>query len=219
MRQVAQSFRDSATSTIHRLTRKTPVFKDPMAALSAPWLARQFDFGVVIMIRHPAAFCSSQKIKNWKFDFNNFLLQPNLLRDTSMGDLEPEIRYYAEKPQDIISQAALLWNCINIVISDYRTTHPEWLFVKHEQLSIDPLNGFRNIYAKLGLKFTESARAAVEASSNANNPIEQEPGKEFMRNSAMNVSNWRNRLTDREILIIKRRTHEVSKLFYTEAEW
>jgi len=105
MRQIAQSFRESATSAMHRLTNKTPVMKDPMAALSAPWLARRFDFTVLVMLRHPAAFCSSQKFKNWKFDFNNFLIQPNLLRDTSLGALEPEIRYYAENPQDVISQA------------------------------------------------------------------------------------------------------------------
>lgn len=105
------------------------------------------------------------------------------------------------------------------MVNDYRTAHPDWLFVKHEELSLDPLTGFQNIYAKLGLRFAATARGAIEKSSDSNNPIEQVPGKEFMRNSAVNVSNWRNRLTDREILTIKRRTHEVSRLFYTDAEW
>jgi hypothetical protein len=50
-----------------------PLLKDPIAALSADWLAKRFDMDVVILIRHPAAFVTSLMRMHWRFDFNTFL--------------------------------------------------------------------------------------------------------------------------------------------------
>ena len=36
-----------------------PLLKDPIAVLSAPWLADTFDMEVIVLIRHPAAFVNS----------------------------------------------------------------------------------------------------------------------------------------------------------------
>ena len=195
--------------------------KDPVAVFSAPWLARHFDMNVVVMIRHPAAFCSSLKKLNWRFDFNDFLAQPQIMRETRLADFESEIRYFAENEQEIILQGALLWNCMYAVINEYRMRYPGWLFLKHEELSMDPVDSFRKVYAELGLEFTTSVRTAIEESSGEQNPSEPETGDEFSlrRNSKENVSNWKSRLTDREILTIKERTSDVSRLFYSDLEW
>jgi len=220
-REAARILLSFANLSTHRLKKDTTVMKDPHAVLSAPWLARHFDMNVVIMIRHPAALCSSLKILNWRFDFNHFLTQPQLMRETRLADFESEIRYFAENEQGIIPAGALLWNCIYAVIDEYRMRYPGWLFLKHEELSMDPVDGFRKVYAEFGLEFTASARTAIERNSGEQNPSGPARGGEFSirRNSKNNVLNWKNRLSDREILTIKERTSDVSRLYYTDLEW
>ncbi len=220
-REAARILLAFANLSTHRLRKNTAVMKDPVAVFSAPWLARQFDMNVVVMIRHPAALCSSLKILNWKFDFNHFLRQPQLMRETRLADFESEIRHFAAHEQENILVGALLWNCIYAVVNEYRMRYPGWLFLKHEELSMDPVGSFRKAYAALGLEFTTSVQTAIEASSGEQNPAEPERGDEFSirRNSKMNVSNWKNRLSDREIQTIKELTNDVSRLFYSDVEW
>jgi Sulfotransferase family len=220
-REAARSLLAFANLSTHRLRKNTAVMKDPVAVFSAPWLARQFGMNVVVMIRHPAALCSSLKILNWKFDFNHFLRQPQLMRETRLADFESEIRHFAAHEQGIILVGALLWNCIYAVVNEYRTRYPGWLFLKHEELSMDPTGGFQKIYAALGLEFTTSVQTAIEASSGEQNPSEPQRGDEFSirRNSKVNVSNWKSRLSDREILTVKELTSDVSRLFYSDVEW
>ncbi|OBF63139.1 hypothetical protein A5787_15835 [Mycobacterium sp. 852002-50816_SCH5313054-b] len=220
-REAARSLLAFANLSTHRLRKKTAVMKDPIAIFSAPWLARQFDMNVVVMIRHPAALCSSLKILKWKFDFNHFLRQPQLMRETRLADFDSDIRYFAEHEQEIIPVGALLWNCIYAVVDEYRMRYPGWLFLKHEELSMDPVGSFQKIYAALGLEFTTSVRSAIEASSGEQNPSEPQRGDEFTirRNSKVNVSNWMNRLSDREISTIRKRTGDVSRLFYSDLDW
>lgn len=221
VREAARSLLAFANLSTHKLKKDTAVMKDPVAVFSAPWLARRFDMNVAVMIRHPAAMCSSLKILNWKFDFNHFLMQPQLMRETRLADFESEIRYFAAHDQEIIPVGALLWNCIYAVVDEYRTRYPGWLFLKHEELSMEPVDGFKEIYAAFGLAFTASVRTAIDASSGAQNPAEPARGDEFSirRNSKANVSNWRSRLSDREILTIKEHTGDVSRLFYSDLEW
>lgn len=220
-RQASRSLLAFANLSTHRLKKKTAVMKDPVAVFSAPWLARRFDMKVVVMIRHPAALCSSLKVLNWKFDFNHFLRQPQLMRETRLADFQSDIRYFAEHEQEIIPVGALLWNCIYAVVNEYRTRYPGWLFLKHEELSMDPVGSFQKVYAALGLEFTASVQSAIEASSGEQNPSEPMRGDEFSikRNSRVNVSNWKGRLSDREIVTIKERTSDVARLFYSDLEW
>lgn len=231
-REAAQMLWVFKDLSFHRLRRSTAVMKDPLAVFSAPWLARHFDMNVVVTIRHPAAVCSSMKVLNWRFDFNYLLSQTDLMRDTRLADFEAEIRYFAENEQEILLQAALLWNCIYTVVNEYRMYYPSWLFVKHEELSMDPIDSFRKIYAELGLEFTANAQTGIEESTSGQdskrrmanitlNPFEQTREDHFslIRNSKENVSSWRRRLSDREILTIRERTNEVAKMFYSDRDW
>ena len=217
-KDIARTAREQGKLLRCRFRNCTPIVKDPIALFSADWLSTTFDMNVVVMIRHPAAFCSSLKLKNWRYNFSHFLEQP-LLMERYLRRFEDDIREYAENEQDIISQAILLWNCIYYTVSIYQNEHPEWLFVKHEALSSHPVNQFRKIYRFLDLEFTSKAKLSILDSSGVHNPTEQQPDSEFVRNSKENILNWRKRLTQNEIKRIEEGTHEVSKLFYTENEW
>jgi hypothetical protein len=210
--------RDQSLSLLHGLKDDRPLVKDPFAVFSVEWLCSTFNTKVLIMVRHPAAFCSSLKIKDWDFGFDQFLAQP-LLMGKFLDKYAREMRQQVSTGKDIIDQAILLWNCIHHVIAIYRERHPEWLFVRHEDLSQEPVAQFRSIYQSFDLEFTDSAERKILASSGGDNPAEQQAGKEFMRDSRKNIKNWKNRLSGEEIERIRRKTAALSSLFYPEDEW
>jgi hypothetical protein len=170
------------------------------------------------MLRHPAAFCSSLKIKNWEFDFSNFLNQP-LLMEKYLHPFVDEIREYTEHKKGVIEQGILLWNCIHHTIEIYKKEFPDWLFIRHEDLSADPINQFRSIYQKFGLEFTQKAKRTILESSGAHNPVEQQARSEFARNSVENINNWKTRLSQEEIALIRDKTSGIAGLFYINDEW
>jgi hypothetical protein len=130
-----------------------PLLKDPIAVLSAEWIARRFDADVVVMIRHPAGFVGSLKRLGWTHDFSSFLEQEELMRD-HLGPFAAEIEDFAAHPRPIVEQGALLWRLFYSVVDSYRRSNPSWSFVRLEDLWCDPFQSFRDLYARLGLEYT-----------------------------------------------------------------
>lgn len=204
----------------YRLNGVRPLLKDPMAVFSAEWIAEAFDAQVVVVVRHPAAFVSSIKRAGWAHPFSHFAGQAELME----GRLRPfadEVAEFARTEHDILDQGALLWRLVHKTLATYRSEHPDWVFVRHEDLSRDPLGGYESLFAALELPYTESVREEVRRTSSASNPAERELGdRDFgVRDSSANASNWRRRLTQEEIEHIHRKVADVSSLFYTEDEW
>ena len=136
---------------------------------SAPWFAKEFDSQVVITVRHPAAFASSLKRLGWNFDFNDLLVQPLLLRDW-LGAYTEEMR--SLPAEDVIGQSALLWRMIYEVVAECQKEHPEFFVVRHEDLSLAPVDAFAQLYEQLGLPFTKQAETTIMQSSASENPKE-----------------------------------------------
>lgn len=111
--------------------------------------------------------------------------------DRYLSVFEKDIREFAENEKDIIDQAILLWNCIHHTINVYQQGHPEWLFVRLEDLSTSPIEQFQSIYQTFNLEFTSKAKSIILERSGGNNPIEQQAGNEFIRNSKENIFNWK----------------------------
>jgi hypothetical protein len=212
--------RDGSRFMRYRLQGLRPLLKDPMALFSAEWIAETFDAQVVVVIRHPAAFASSIKLDGWTHPFSHFLSQPELIED----HLEPyrlEIEDFAQREHDILDQAALLWRLVHSTIASYRSRHPEWLFVRHEDLSLDPLGRYGPLFDALGLPYTEAVRAAIEQSTNPSNSADRDAdGRLFLaRDSRANVDNWRHRLTEDEIEHVHSQVQDISPLFYGDEDW
>ncbi len=209
---------DYQTFAEHRAYRQRTLIKDPITLLSAPWLVDRFDMAVVVLIRHPAAFAGSLKRLDWTFPFDHFLQQPLLMRD----HLEPfraEITEYANREQDIINQSALLWKVLNSVVLKYRQRFPNWIFLRHEDLSNNPVRHFEDLFQRLNLEFTPEIRDAVQAHSAASNPKEAPKTKSVKLNSKANIHSWKKRLSPDEIRCIREQVGEVAQEFYSDADW
>ena len=194
------------------------LLKDPFAVFSIPWFAKRFDFKTVVTVRHPAAFASSLKRLGWNFDFNDLLDQPLLMRD-HLEQYRGQMQTI--KADDVIGQASLLWTMI------YRTVHTtgqlnrRLIILRHEDLSRDPVSGFRDLYAALGLDFTHHAEEIIRNSSSSENPRELSRNKthSVKLDSRAHVDSWRTKLTADEINRIREITEDSTRLFYPDINW
>jgi LPS sulfotransferase NodH len=217
-RGVAHVIKSQLSAFYNKTRGNRPIVKDPLGFFAAEWLSKTYEMNVLVSIRHPAAFCSSLKIKNWNFDFNSFLDQP-LLMQKYLCEYQDEICDFASTQKCIVEQAILLWNCIHRTILVYKDIHPEWLYLRHEDMSREPIQSFKSIYNKLSLEFTPRVRAGIIKSSGSHNPKEQHSKNEFKRDSKANVKNWINRLSADEIDVIRLKTSKIACSFYQDNDW
>jgi hypothetical protein len=205
-----------------RRRRSVPLIKDPIALFSAEWLSERFGMQVVMMIRHPAAFVSSIKILNWSHPFSHFLSQPHLMR-TFLQPFEGEIRQYANREHPIFDQAILLWRLIYHTVNVLRDQHKGWVYLRHEDLSRNPIGSFRDVFDRLGLVFADHVPEVITLYSGPENPTQpfEHIGTEsaLKRNSFSNISNWKRRLSAAEIAQIRDLVEPLSSRFYSEEDW
>ena len=192
--------------------------KDPFAVFSTEWFAQKLNAKIVISVRHPLGFVSSLKRLNWTFDFQDLLDQPLLMRD----HLEV-YRSQMESAQmkNVIEQGALLWKMIYKIVHSTLRRNLDFIIVRHEDFSRDPIAEFRKLYQALGLDYTHHIEKSILDSSSSENPMELSSKKvhDVRLDSRANMSNWKKRLTEEEINRVRAVTEDVAQLFYTDAEW
>ena len=210
-----------ARFTWYRMSHVRPLIKDPIAVFAAEWISSRFSTDNLVMIRHPGAFAGSLKEKNWTHPFSHFTNQPLLMKH-HLQPFEKEIRSFAKEERDIIDQAALLWNLIHYMILKYKKTNPDWIYIRHEDLSRNPVGGFRSVFEKLKLDFSKRTAEAIKRHSFSEASTTSQSGIEFhdlKRNSVANINTWKARLSGSEIERLRSQVHEISKCFYSEDEW
>jgi len=225
LRDSARLLRDFINFSRYRHASLRPFIKDPNALFLAGWLAETFGMQVIVLIRHPAAFVSSILKLGWGHSFSDFLKQPWVFEDL-MPDYRTEVQYFSEHEQPLIDQAILLWKILYSVVAEYQRRHPDWLFIRHESLSVDPAHQFASIFSWLQLSFTPEIRQVIDKFSRKDNPedvtstnISVSSPKSLMRNTRANLDNWKRRLSSKEICYIRKRAEPVSSLFYTDEDW
>lgn len=219
-RLLAMNVQQSAVALRDRATRKRLLLKDPMALFSAGWLAQRFGFRVVVSIRHPASFVGSIKRLNWGFDYErNWLPQTLLMRDLLPAHASRFSGYRGE--EDIVGEGIVVWNAMYDVVSRYRELHPDWSFVRYEDLAAAPADGFRRLYADLDLTWSDEVQREIERFSDSSNPGDVAPAQkhELKRDSRSAAETWHTRLTSAEIRRIRNETETVWRRFYADEEW
>jgi Sulfotransferase family len=215
--------RDWIRSLTYRVRRVRPLLKDPYAFFSAEWLARRFGMEVVVMIRHPAGFVSSIKKLGWKRDFRGWANQELLLRD-HLGAYADQVHDYVKRTDeiDIVDRAILMWNCYYSVAATYRERHPEWVFLRYEDLAEHPVERFRAVYGRLGLTWSDRVEKRVREHSDPRN-VQDVPASAsphiIKRDSRAARETWRARLSPHEVERVQKAVAAVAAPFYSNADW
>jgi hypothetical protein len=195
-----------------------PLIKDPIALTAAEWIHKQWESKNVVLIRHPAAFVSSLLRLNWRFNFENFIKQPDLM-NRFLKPYESDIN---NPSKDFISEASLIWLCTTKIIIEYQKMYPNWIYIRHEDLSYNPIKEFELLFKKLELPYTSKVKRFIQATSDHSNPTEvSNTAKvhQLQRNSRENIKNWKKRLTNKEIDKIRDITEHISNKFYSDKDW
>ena len=195
-----------------------PVVKDPIALTALEWIFKQWQSKNVVLIRHPAAFVSSLLRLNWRFNFDNFIKQPNLIKRFLIS-YKSEIN---NPPNDFISEACLIWLCTTNIILEYQNLYPNWIYIKHEDLSYDPINEFELLFKRLELPFSSKVKRFIQSTSSHSNPSEvskKTKVHQLQRDSRKNIKNWKKRLSKDEIKLIRDKTEHLSNKFYLDKDW
>ena len=221
-RQV-KSFYYNLKSSYHSHGKELrPLVKDPLAIFSLEWLFKTYNAQIIVLIRGPLPFVSSLKQLNWTHPFEDFVKQPELLKKFDV-DLQKQIMEYAKTKKDVVDQAILLWNSVNGYIYHYYypkyQNNEKWLFIKHEDISTNPMHYFEQIFSFLNIRFTKKIKNIIEDFTNENNranaPLDKiNVNLNYMRrNSKANLKNWKTRLTQDEIERILSKTKTYRHLF------
>jgi len=210
--------RDLWVTRSNRRAGAVPISKDPIAIFSAEWMSDTFGMDTVVLIRHPAAFAHSIVKQGWWHPFEHFTAQPSMMRDLFAARAD-EIERFARTPQPLLDQAILLWTLIHEHIAVMRARRSTWRFIRHEDLSRDPVAGFGELYAWLGLTWSDEVERAIVQSSSPGNPSVTEKASNRRRDSRAAITAWKGRLTSEEQAAIKARTDPVWREFYSDEDW
>ena len=195
-----------------RATKKS-LFKDPLAVMSAEWIYLNYSWDVIVLIRHPAAFVASLKVKDWQFKFSYFLNQEKMMSEY-LKEYSELLKEYSTDKKNIIKQGILLWNIIYSTVLKYQKIFSnKWYFIKHEDLSKNPLVEFKKIFKYINIDFDNNVKDFIIKSTTSSEK------SLLKRNSKENINTWKDRLTQKEIDIIKEKTHNIWSKFYTENDW
>jgi hypothetical protein len=136
-----------------------------------------------------------------------------------LADHAEEIERFARTPQPLLDQAVLLWTLIHEHIARMRARRPQWLFLRLEDLSRAPVEGFRDLYERLGLAWSDDVERAVVDSSAEGNPAVTTQASSRRRDSRAAISAWKDRLRPEEQAAIKERTDPLWREFYADEDW
>ncbi len=215
-KDIGRQIPEVGRSLRHRARTLSPLLKDPFALFSSEWLADRFGVRPVVMIRKPVAFVSSIKKLNWGFDYErNWLAQDLLIRDHLAHHADSFRGYRGEV--DLVGEGIVMWNVIYDFVARLRDRRSDFVFVIYEDLAAAPLAGYRDIYARLGLRWDEGVQERIAGYSDAQNPkdVSLRRRRDIKRNSSAAADTWKTRLTPHEAERVERETAEVAGKFYT----
>jgi hypothetical protein len=193
------------------------IVKDPIALFSSEYLEERFEFVPIVLIRHPAAFASSILRLGWRHPFGDFLEQAQLMSD-HLAPFVSEMRSACEHQPDPLDEAILLWRSIYSFVAKLRQRRPDWIYLRHEDISRDPVPVFVELYGRLGLEFTPRVERKIVRLSTS--PIGIERGAhDIRRDSRATIDVWRNRLTRDQVEQVRLGTLDVAPLFYADSDW
>jgi Sulfotransferase family len=204
-----------------RAQKRRLLIKDPFAVFSFEWFVRRLDADIVIIIRHPAAVVSSLKRLGYSFDLTELLRQPLLMRER-LERFRPELEAAVRNHEDIVGQGSLLWRMIYGVLDGSSGSIAERIaIVRHEDLSLHPLESFEALYERVDLPMTKEARRMIADFTGKQNPSEVSTSNPNARplDSRKNISNWAHRLQADEINRIRELTEDVWPRYYSERDW
>lgn len=185
-------------------------FKDPLAFFASEWFAETLGTKIVVMLRHPAGVISSYLKLGWSPEVEALLQQPSIEK-RFLGGMRREIDAYQRNQDDPLQGHILQWKIFAHAALQLRQAHPDWLFVRHEDLCRDPLEQFRAICDYADIPWTSRLRRKIRRDSSERNEVDAaEAVQHAHRRASSGLANvWQDRLQSETIDRITQETADL----------
>ncbi|QQS27319.1 sulfotransferase domain-containing protein [bacterium] len=196
-----------------RLMGKQPLYKDPLSPFAAEWLYKAYDTQVIFLLRNPLALVASCKQVDWGVPFDRLAHQNELL-NTYLPQYKKEAKEFAKGNHTKLEETALLYNMVYEKAYELSQKYPDWIFIKHEDISSNPEQEFKQLFKRLGLEYSTTVKAKVDELTNAKNKAEGKDTKihSIHRKSKDLTELWKKRLTKTEIDYVTKTCKRVAGL-------
>lgn len=182
---------------VPRRWHRVPVFKDPLGARIAGYLADALDARVVVVVRHPAATWMSLRRVGW---------------DETLPDRE--VIGDAGGAGDELARFGDLWSTVYGELTA-EATHRGWPVVRHEDLALDPTGAYAQLCARLGVPFDDQLQAQLRRTTGgAQTTPSDQVVHQLERDSAAVVDAWRDRIGSDELARVETVTAPVASRWY-----
>lgn len=190
------------------------ILVEPLGLLSSDWFSKTYKCKMIIIIRHPAAIISSLKLNNIKYNFNgsdSLFVQDEFAKNNKK----------LPKSDDIIGQGILMWKILYSYVQKLQKNNKNWIFVKHEDLSIKPMEEFQLLFKKLGLPFRNTTINKINKLCSTDNSNYLLPGErdKNKRNSKELIYRWHEILSRDEVSRIREEVSLISDYWYDQKSW
>ncbi len=159
--------------------------------MSVEWLAAEFEIDVLVLLRHPGNVLAS-----WvSLDLNDRYIPM---------DEDPKVRRWTQEMEiplpgpDPLERLVWQLGVLNVALERAAQNNPTWVVRTHEALCVDPVSQFRQLYADLGLTWSDRAVQYLDSNNR--------PGEGFptQRVASDQPDLWKSRLTGEQIDAMQR---------------
>lgn len=200
------------------LGQQNMILKDPLSALLSKYLYTHYKVGVLILIRHPAAFYYSNKRLGWDFDMQHLFNQKELVEKY----LYEEQKIFSTR-MNYAERISLLWRCINKVLLSYNANSEigkYWKLVTHEDICVKPQKVFNSIFNEFEIPYTSEIQGHISASTSKTNNTDVGGETHILERNSKNLKDyWKGKISDSEISALKSITEDIASNYYDERSW
>jgi hypothetical protein len=187
------------------------VVKDPFAMLSIPTIARTTGAQVVLLYRHPAAALVSYRRMGWQPSVHEVQrVQEAHRRDHSGNGHGPGLSETGGRGQ--AETIAHFWSALYEIAMDHAAETDNLLVVSHEELSGGGDPAARQLFGRLGLRWSEQARAEMLRETRHVNGADGRASRalhDFNRAPSEVAGAWRGKLSLDELRVVEQVTRDV----------
>jgi len=160
------------------------IVKSVHAPLAAAWVAAEVDAGVAVVLRDVLNVVSSWAALGWIEPDG-----PDELAVSGPAGLAALASSQGAPPPprsgSHLARTTWLLASLTLVLQRTAAANPSWVVVRHEEITREPVAGFRALAAGLGIRWTPSAEEAVRATARPGG------GFETTREPAQVANAWR----------------------------
>lgn len=203
----------------HRLYKpQVSVIKDPIALFLSRYLMEEFDFKIIVVLRHPAAVYLSRRGLGWEHDFDLWRSQDDFYSE-HYRDYEGVLEGFSK---DLIANSSLHWLvCYGYVRRLLDLSLENLLIVRHEDLCRQPEEELKRVFSFLSLDFTPKiSRGLTQLTGGSKVERVSRDLSRVERRDANRLSDkWKMGITQEDLERIKGITGEIASFFYPEKEF